>query len=57
MIVPEPEAKARLRARGVAVPRSVVLDADGLGDGVDELHAIALPSWGESQMQSIAVRR
>jgi len=38
VIVPEPEAKARLRARGVAVPRSVVLDADGLGDGVDELH-------------------
>jgi acyl-CoA synthetase (NDP forming) len=38
VIVPEPEAKARLRGRGVAVPPSVVLDADGLGDGVDQLH-------------------
>ncbi|HEX5095937.1 MAG TPA: acetate--CoA ligase family protein, partial [Acidimicrobiia bacterium] len=38
MIVPEPDAKARLRTRDIAVPASVVLDADGIGDGVELLH-------------------
>jgi acyl-CoA synthetase (NDP forming) len=37
VIIPEPEAKTRLRARGIAVPASVVLDADGLGDGIEQL--------------------
>jgi acyl-CoA synthetase (NDP forming) len=38
VIVPEPQAKDRLRARDVAVPAGVVLDADGIGDGVELLH-------------------
>ena len=38
MIVPEPDVKARLRARGIAVPPGVVLDADGLGNGVEQLN-------------------
>jgi acyl-CoA synthetase (NDP forming) len=48
VIVPEPEAKARLRARGIPVPASVVLDADGLGDGVEQLHdPMVVKAFGE----------
>jgi len=48
VIVAEPEAKARLRARGVAVPAGVILDADGLGDGVEQLHdPVVIKGFGD----------
>ena len=48
MIISEPEAKARLRERGVAVPDGVVLDADGLGDGVEQLgDPLVIKAFGE----------
>jgi acyl-CoA synthetase (NDP forming) len=48
VIVPEPEAKARLRARDIAVPAGVVLDADGIGDGVEQLHdPVVIKAFGD----------
>ena len=53
MIVPEPEAKARLRGRGIAIPNGVVLDADGAGTGVDGLCApLVLKAFGSPYVLS-----
>ena len=50
----EPRRRRRAACAQRGNPEQFLLVVCG---GLGSLHAIALPSWGESQMQSVAVRR